>query len=519
MTGLAPLLDSRDLVAPLDQNEAELVARELAADSGLAVYAKSIAARDGRVYFLGKEGPDKRLCIMGKDLPEAFDGEAKDCPHGLLKICPRTPANAAALRRALPFTAPIVLGDRPSIGTGDRLGLATPGHIRAVRGTGIVPVLAQQSMREMSRTHRSPQEVMDDATWGVFEEGYRDGFGADADHLKTTGDIDATFAAGFRMFTVDPGQYVDNAAQTDSTSALRAKLADLPWADLETTPEATLSAFAGRTFEAGIGLDLAFTEEDALRAAAKYGRAIAHTKTLYRHLSGIAEGQPFDLEMSVDETDSPTTVHEHFYVAHELDRLGVKVAGLAPRFVGDFEKGIDYKGALDAFEASFVRHVKIAKHFGKYKISIHSGSDKFSIYPIAAKHAGPMAHVKTAGTSYLEALRAVGQVNAALFREILAFAFDRYDEDKASYHVSAKPETLPRPEALKDGELDGILDINDGRQLLHVTYGSVLTARDEKGAYRFRDRIYKALRENEETHYDIVAAHLRKHAAPFAVSR
>jgi len=518
MTGLAPLLDSHDLVAPLDQNEAELVARDLAAAGGLAVYAKSIAARDGLVYFLGKDGLEKRLCIVGKTLPEAFDGEVKECPHGLLKICPRTPANAVALRRALPFTAPIVASDRPSIGTGDRLGLATPGHVRAVRGTGLVPILAQQSMREMSRTGRSPQEVMDDATWGVFEEGYRDGFGADADHLKTTEDIGTTFGAGFRMFTVDPGEYVDNAAGTDSLAALRAKLAELPWAELETTAEATLAVFAGKSFEAGIGLDLDFSEEDILRAAVKYGRAVAHTKTLCRHLSGLAEGRPFDMEMSVDETDSPTTVHEHFYVAHELDRLGVGIAGLAPRFVGDFEKGIDYKGDLETFEASFVRHVKIAKHFGGYKISIHSGSDKFSIYPIAAKHAGPLAHVKTAGTSYLEALRTVGRVDAELFREILSFAFERYDEDKASYHVSAKPETLPRPDELKDEELASILDINDGRQLLHVTYGSVLTARDEKGEYRFRDRIYKALRENEETHYDIVAAHLRKHAAPFAAT-
>ncbi len=134
-------------------------------------------------------------------------------------------------------------------------------------------------------------------------------------------------------------------------------------------------------------MDLAFDEETLLRAVVKYGRAVAHTRRMHRHLAQAASGRPFELEMSVDETDSPTTPHEHYYVAHELKRLGVPVVSLAPRFIGAFEKGIDYKGDLRAFEAAFAQHVKIARHLGPYKISIHSGSDKFSIYPIAAKHA------------------------------------------------------------------------------------------------------------------------------------
>ena len=73
-------------------------------------------------------------------------------------------------------SAPQVIGKRLSVGLGDRLGLATPGHIRAVRGTGVAPYLCQQSIREMTRTQRSPDDVMDDASWGVMEEGYRDGF-------------------------------------------------------------------------------------------------------------------------------------------------------------------------------------------------------------------------------------------------------------------------------------------------------------------------------------------------------
>jgi len=519
MSSLTQLLDAHELVPPLDENESELAARELVTVSGLVIYPRSIAARDGSVYFLARRNLEKLLCIMAKDAPEAFEGEVTRCSHGVLKTCPQSHRNAMTLRATLPYTAPICVGNRPSVGMGDRLGLATPGHIRAVRGTGMTPVLAQQSIREMTRTLRSPEQVMDDATWGVFEEGFRDGFGSDADHLKTTDDIDRTLAAGFRLFTMDPGEHVDNHAGHDNPATLETKFKKLPWNDLATTKEDYRRLYAGQTFRVGLGMELHFDEADALRATVKYGRAVAHTAYLYRHLEQASAGRAFELEMSVDETDSPTSIHEHFYVANELRRLGVKVAGLAPRFVGDFEKGIDYKGDLAAFEASFAQHVKIAKHFGPYKISIHSGSDKFSIYPIAAKLAGDLAHVKTAGTSYLEALRAIAQIDPALFREILAFAFERYDEDKASYHVSAQPDKLPKPKKLKDEALSGILDIDDGRQLLHVTYGSVLTVKDAQGGYRFRERLLHALRTNEDVHYEIVARHLRQHTKPFAGTR
>ena len=83
------------------------------------------------------------------------------------------------------FQAPSLLGLETSLGLGDRLGLATPGHIRAVRGTCLGPILAQQSIREMERTNRTPDDVMDDATWGVLQEGWREGFGSDADHLDS----------------------------------------------------------------------------------------------------------------------------------------------------------------------------------------------------------------------------------------------------------------------------------------------------------------------------------------------
>jgi hypothetical protein len=263
---------------------------------------------------------------------------------------------------------------------------------------------------------------------------------------------------------------------------------------------------------------ITMNEEALFRAAVKYGRALAHTAAMYRHAKSVMGSRPFELEMSVDETATPTSVAEHLFVATELRRLGVEWVSLAPRFIGEFEKGVDYLGDLAAFEAAFAQHVAVAQHVGPYKISIHSGSDKFSIYPIAARLAGELVHLKTAGTSYLEALRAIAKIDSVLFREILGFAIARYPEDRASYHVSADVAKVPAPDTLSDDQLAGVLDQFDGREVLHVTFGSVLTTMVD-GKPLFKDRFMAALDRGEEIHYDIVQAHIEKHVKPFAQNK
>lgn len=515
------LLTSAELAQPLPPAEAEALAAELDHVASLSVYPRSIAARGCVLFFLGRRDTHKFLGIIhaGAAIAGEFTGEARavtlDDSTLILTLCPTDHANAMALRRALPFTAPIPLGLRKSIGCGDRLGLATPGHVRAVRKGTMAPIFAQQSIREMTRTQRTPEQVMDDATWGVFQEGWREGFGADADHLKTLDDADRCIAAGFIFYTVDPGDHVDNAADADDIATLRLKVEALPWDKLEASPDDLRRTYLGRELDVG-DFAVTFSEEELLRAAAKYGRAVAHTVRMYRHVADQMGDQTFELEMSVDETETPTTIPEHYFVASELNRLGVKWVSLAPRYIGRFEKGVDYIGDLDAFETDFAQHVAIAKALGPYKLSLHSGSDKFSIYPIFARVAGDLVHLKTAGTSYLEALRAIAGTDPGLFREILAFAFERYDEDRASYHVSADPAKVSTPDQLTDDELATVLDDFDGREMLHVTFGSVLTVKDPAGDYRFRDRLLGALQTDEEAHYAALEAHFDRHIAPFS---
>ena len=118
-----------------------------------------------------------------------------------------------------------VLGLQPSFGFGDRIGLATPGHVAAMKaaGNGIAPIFPQQSIREMKRTGRSPQEVIDAALAGMRSSGWSGICGADADHLKTPADVDATAAAGFTFYTIDPSDFVDgNADDYDEQQLARA---------------------------------------------------------------------------------------------------------------------------------------------------------------------------------------------------------------------------------------------------------------------------------------------------------
>jgi len=510
---LLAYLESQTLVHQLSEPEAQRLAGELTNLSGLHVYARSITGGHGSVFFLGRQNGDKSLGVLASSTSShRVTGEKRSVRLGdieaVLTLGPTSASNAAVLRQTLPFLVPVPLGLRKSAGCGDRLGLATPGHIRAVRNSDMAPILAQQSIRENARTGRTPQEVMDDALWGVFQEGWREGFGADADHLKTTADVDVCAAAGYTFYTIDPGEFVDNAANTASTNILREKVEALPWSELESNWKAVEDQLGRKQVDLG-AFKLSISDEDLLRAAAKYGRVVAHTVKMYRYLAKVMGSRPFELEMSVDETDTVTSLPEHVYIAHELRRLGVRWVSLAPRYVGTFEKGVDYIGNLDEFEQSFARHLAVSKTYGPYKLSLHSGSDKFSVYPVAARVAGELVHLKTAGTSYLEALRAIAKLNPGLFREIASFAAARYPTDRASYHVSAEVSKMPIPASIPDGRLTALLDSFDSREILHVTFGSVLNHAP------FREPFFAALRSDEEVYYDMLETHFNRHLSPF----
>lgn len=415
----------------------------------------------------------------------------------------------------MPQTKCVTLGMAPSFGFGDRIGTATPGHVAAMQrcGRGIAPIYPQQSIREMTRTARTPWTVMQDALAGAESAGWSGPIGADADHLKTAIDVDITVDAGFTFFTIDPSGFVDQHADDYDEKTLRSKFAiardEAPWFD----------SYKAKSVELAGGTRVEFTEDALMRAAVKYGRAIREAIELAKYIDQANKqaGRDYEIELSVDETEQPTTLAEHFIIAEQCLQGGMKLVSLAPRFIGDFEKGIDFKGDMAALEQSLVDHAAIARLLGPYKISLHSGSDKLSMYAALARATGGLFHVKTAGTSYLEALRVVARHDSKAFRAIVDYARSRYNIDKSTYHVSARLEDAPPSGEADDGTLEreylelwsdvpqGKGFTKPGRQILHCTFGSVLT-HDEFGGV-----VNDCLDAHPETYTEVLDDHFGRH--------
>lgn len=409
----------------------------------------------------------------------------------------------------------VPLGLAPSFGFGDRIGLATPGHVAAMKrsGHGIEPIFPQQSIREMTRTKRTAMQVMNDACEGATAAGWDGRFGADADHLKTPGDVDLTAAAGFTFFTIDPSDDVDQKADDYNEAVLKEKFAharsSVPWYD----------SYLGKSIDLPTGTKIELNEEACMRAVVKYGVAIERALAMGDYIKSVHEriGRDYEIELSVDETDQPTTLAEHYIIAQQCLMGGMKLVSLAPRFIGDMEKGVDYKGDALALEASLKDHASIAEMLGPYKLSLHSGSDKLSMYTSLAKATKGRFHVKTAGTSYLEALRVVARHDEELFRDVIRFGRDRYDRDRATYHVSATNAGVPFESGFKVKRLEqlylecwadvpqGIGFTEPGRQILHCTFGSTLTDPNLGPAIR------SVLESNPRTYDEVLADHFGRH--------
>ncbi|MEK6248551.1 MAG: tagaturonate epimerase family protein [Planctomycetales bacterium] len=411
---------------------------------------------------------------------------------------------------------PICLGLQSSFGFGDRIGLATPGHVEAMKraGHGVAPIFPQQSIREMTRTSRTPGQVMEEAFDGMAAAGWTAATGADADHLKTEEDVDRTFDAGFTFYTIDPSDSVDAHADDYAELILRDRFRgireDATWFD----------EYSGNSISLPGGTQFDLSEEACMRAAVKYGKAIQHALSLSDYIDRLHKnaGREFEIELSVDETEQPTTLAEHYIIADQCRQHGMRLVSLAPRLIGDFEKGVDYKGDIVALEQSLADHAAIAEQLGPYKISLHSGSDKLSMYSALARATQGRWHVKTAGTSYLEALRVVARHDESLFRQIVDFARSRYEVDKATYHVSATLDSAP-PAAevsqvaqLEQHYLERWSDVpqgagftKPGRQILHCTFGSVLTDNVLGTA------LHSLLKAHTETYTELLAEHFQRH--------
>src|SRR3954453_11108492 len=198
--------------------------------------------------------------------------------------------------------APTPLGLKKSFGFGDRLGLATPGHLESARKfPDFAPIFAQQSIREMQRTNRTPEEVMGAARSALEAARFTGAWGADADHLKTPDDVRATAAPGYCFFTIDPSAHVVNDADRMSPADLATHVAAMAKNGTFDGP-GWEGEYLSRAFDIDAGEPpLRFARVPLRRAAVKYARAVAHAAMMARHIADASAGKPYEIEISVDE--------------------------------------------------------------------------------------------------------------------------------------------------------------------------------------------------------------------------
>lgn len=460
-----------------------------------AVYKKSVTKVGDGVLFMADCGPEDILFAVDT---AGFTGTEEKLRGRTVTAAPLNHENAVVLRRLLPFTAPSpVLREKRTIGLGDRLGLATDGHIKALGPYDAIPVFAQQSIRELTLTKRSFDDVLDCVSYAVFRNGFRRPFGADGDHLKTEAEVQMAIDCGYTMITLDCSEHIHGEVSEMSCEEVAERFGER---------EALEARYLKKAFQIG-DQEICFDKEELQRAALIYGEALEFASEIYHK---FIEGKPLDFELSIDETATPTTPAQHFFVARELQEKGVCAATVAPRFCGEFQKGIDYIGDVEQYASEFAVHAAIARAFG-YKISIHSGSDKFSVFPDSGRLSLGNFHVKTAGTNWLEAMQVVAEHEPQFYREIHQFALDHFAEATKYYHVTTDLSRIPVLEALSDEELPGLFKVPDARQLIHITYGLILTAANPDGSSRFRDHLYTFWRAHREEYAARLEKHIGKH--------
>lgn len=319
-----------------------------------------------------------------------------------------------------------------SFGVGDRFALSTKAQLHAIQmatqqGLAVTPVW-NKSYREHTIAHSEPIETREAVDAAVRELQWGGSYFVDADHV-TIHTVES-FVDCSDYFTLDIAEYIGKPASPEG----REQFARLN------------KGYCRRLQPEGMNGALEITEEILSRFAEKYLFAVQQAAEIYRYIQNRKKPEAFVIEVSMDEADTPQTPAELLFLAIALLQESVPVRALAPKFSGRFNKGVDYVGDPDRFHKEFESHLCVlrfaSKEFGlseDIKISVHTGSDKFSIYPKineAIKKYDAGVHVKTAGTTWLEeliGLAEAGEDGLNIAKKIYRQAYSKCDALCAPY--------------------------------------------------------------------------------------
>ena len=372
--------------------------------------------------------------------------------------------------------------EKYSLGMGDRFARQGKAQLQAIanaRALGIeVTPVWNKSNREHTLVGTEPTSVLAEAEAAVAALGWNCGFHIDADHINL-GNVDR-FIAPSDFFTIDVADYVGKPATPESVN------------DFVASQRGLLGALEIPGLREPLPLDEALVRS----TAAKFLWAIQEAGRIYRHIAATKSADAFITEVSVDETDLPQSPAELLIILAMIAGEGIPAQTIAPKFSGRFNKGVDYVGDVAQFEKEFDADLCVVafavREFGfpaTLKLSVHSGSDKFSIYPainrLIKKHDAGL-HVKTAGTTWLEEIIGLAESDGdglTVAKEIYARAATRFEELVKPYApvVDIDPACLPSPKevaqwtsaqyvaALRNDQSCASYNLHF-RQFLHVSF-------------------------------------------------
>ncbi|MBC8184406.1 hypothetical protein H8E88_25200 [candidate division KSB1 bacterium] len=388
-----------------------------------------------------------------------------------------------------------------SIGIGDRFARQGKAQLNAIikakeLGVEITPVW-NKSFREHQVVKSNPLSTRKEADDAVKLMNWQHSYFVDADHVGLK-NIDF-FIDCSDLFTLDVADFIGQKAETKDIQSFVEKY----------------EKYAGNLKIPGIEEEFQISEKEIKQIAEKYLFAVQEAGKTFRHILTKKDKDTFVVEVSMDETVSPQTPVELLFILAAIAEQKIPVQTIAPKFTGRFNKGVDYVGDLEQFAKEFEQDVAIINFATKkfnlpenLKLSVHSGSDKFSIYrPIknVLKKFNAGVHLKTAGTTWLEELIGLAEAGGnglEIAKEIYIGAFSRYDELEKPYAavIDIDSSKLPEPDEVKTWDGKTYADTlrhdqshelynSNFRQLLHVAY---------KVAAEMGETYLSALKKNEE---------------------
>jgi hypothetical protein len=372
--------------------------------------------------------------------------------------------------------------DKYSFGVGDRFAHQAKAQLQAcmqagTQGIDVIPVW-NKSHREHTIVGSTPPSVQAAAKAAVEELNWTRPFHIDADHIRL--DTVDPFIETSDFYTLDVADAIGQPAKPEDVQAF-----------VDRHPE-----LVGNLSIPGIEEAFSTNRADIEKVAGKYLNAVQEAAALYRHIEAAKGAGTFITEVSMDETDSPQTPPELLVILAAIADEKIPAQTIAPKFTGRFNKGVDYVGDVAQFEKEFNEDLAVIAHAVKQyalpdnlKLSIHSGSDKFSIYgPIrrALAQSGAGIHVKTAGTNWLEEVIGLAESGGAgleMAKEICDGALDHIDALCAPYAtvIDIDPARLPSKEKVRGWTSEqfvaalrhdqSCVQYNSSlRQLIHVGY-------------------------------------------------